>query len=161
MVSITIRALQPEEHDVLIRAAVDNFNWDVERFTSHDVLASPEMVRYTEFIPRRGDFGFIALDKDTPVGLAWVLFLPHGRRSWGFAESEIPEVSLWVETTFRGRGVGGALLRATQRMARRRDLPGLSLAVDPDNPVRELYRKEGFEDVVDTADDGVMVWRQR
>lgn len=160
MVSVTIRALQPEETNLLMRAAVDNFNWDVERFTSHDVLASPDMVRYTEFLPRRGDFGFVAWYEETPVGIAWALFLPHKHRGWGFVESEIPEVSLWVEAAFRRRGVGRALLRAAQHVARMRDLPGLSLSVDPDNPARDLYRREGFEDVEDKANDGVMVWRR-
>lgn len=40
MVAVTIKALQFEETNLLMRAAVDNFNWDVERFTSDDVLAS-------------------------------------------------------------------------------------------------------------------------
>jgi len=160
MVAVTIKALQFDETNLLIRAAVDNFNWDVERFTSDDVLASAEMVRYTEFIPKRGDFGFVAWHEETPVGIVWALFLPRERPGWGFVESATPEVSLWVDAAFRRRGIGRALLRAAQHATRMRDLTGLSLSVEPDNPARDLYRSEGFEDLEEKATDGVMVWRR-
>lgn len=49
------------------------------------------MVRYTEFIPKRGDFGFVAWHEETPVGIVWALFLPRERHGWGFVESATPK----------------------------------------------------------------------
>lgn len=161
MVSITIRALDADEHDLLLRATVDNFNWDRERFTASDVLLSPEMVYYTELSASRGDFGFVALtDDDTPVGVAWALFLPPTRPGYGFVQAGIPEVSLWVEKTHRREGIGRALIKALQTGARLRDLPGLSLSVASGNPARDLYLSEGFVAVDDERSPGVMLWRR-
>ncbi|WP_310171786.1 GNAT family N-acetyltransferase [Enteractinococcus fodinae] len=160
MVSVTIRALRPDEGELLLRATVDNFNWQDERFTASDVLASPEMVYYTELFPERGDFGFVALEGDTPVGVAWALYLPPSAPGWGFVDAEIPEVSLWVAPSYRREGIGRALIHAIQHGARFRDLPGLSLSVDAGNPAKELYRSEGFVEVEGKESHGVMLWRR-
>ena len=49
----------------------------------------------------------------------------------------------------RGRGVGGALLRAVEEHARRHNCCKLTLEVQDDNPrARALYDRFGFEDVV-------------
>ena len=160
MVSVTIRALRPDDGELLLRATVDNFNWQDERFTASDVLASPEMVYYTELFPQRGDFGFVALDHETPVGIAWALFLPPSAPGWGFVDAEIPEASLWVAESHSRQGIGRALIHALQHGARFRDLPGLSLSVEAGNPARDLYRSEGFEKVEGKESHGVMLWHR-
>lgn len=159
MVSVTIRALHPDEAHLLQRATVENFNWSSERFTTSEVMASPAMVYYTEFIPTRGDFGYLALIEDEPVGVVWAQFLPQSRPGWGFVDASTPELSLWVEESSRRQGIGRALIRALQHEARRRDLPGLSISVEAGNPARDLYLSEGFSDVEGKEADGVMLWR--
>lgn len=159
MVSVTIRALRPDEDELLLRATVENFNWHSQRVTASDVLGSLDMGHYTELFPRRGDFGFVALHDETPVGVGWALFLPQSNPGWGFITPEIPEVSLWVDEPYRRQGIGRALIAALQHGARFRDLPGLSLSVEAENPARELYQSEGFGDVEELASRGVMLWR--
>ncbi len=159
MVTVTIRALRPNDDNLLLRATVDNFNWRSQRVTASEVLASPEMVYYTEFLPGRGDFGFVAIYDDIPVGVGWALFLPPSRPGWGFIETTIPELSLWVEAEYRLQGIGRTLIRALQHETRFRDLSGLSLSVDAGNPARDLYRSEGFFDVERNEQHSVMLWQ--
>ena len=160
MVSVSIRALRPDEKDLLLRATVENLNWQTERFTTEDILASPDAVYYTELSPNRGDFGFVALHEDDPVGVGWALFLPASNPGWGFVDREIPEINLWVSDTYRRQGLGRALIHALQHGARMRDYPGLSLSVEPGNPARQLYLDEGFVDVSEDATHPVMVWHR-
>lgn len=159
MASVTIRALRPDEGELLLRATVENFNWRSARFTASDILGTRDMGHYTELSTRRGDFGFVALHNDTPVGVGWALFLPQSNPGFGFVAPEIPEVSLWVDEPYRRQGIGRALIAALQHSARIRDLPGLSLSVEADNPAHALYESEGFSDVEEHASLGVMVWR--
>jgi len=159
MVSVTIRALRPDENELLLRATVENFNWSSERVTTSEVINSPDMVNYTELFPQRGDFGFVALHDEQPVGVAWALYLSQNHPGWGFVDAAIPEMSLWVEESYRRQGIGRMLIRAIQHGARLRDLPGLSLSVEPDNPAQQLYRNEEFSIVEEDESNIVMVWR--
>lgn len=158
-VASTIRPLERGEGSVLARATLGNLNWAVPRFTPQDVAERPEFRHYTQFLPERGDFGFVADDPaGTARGVGWALFLPVDDPGYGYLDAQTPEISLWVEEGWRRLGTGRSLLRALQREARARGIARLSLSVEPDNPARRLYLAEGFVPVPGRERDGVMVW---
>ena len=68
-------------------------------------------------------------------------------------------ISMWVDPSARGRGVGDALIGAVERWARNRsaDVPKLAV-VRGNGPAEALYRRSGFHDTGEPGDlmpDGV------
>jgi ribosomal protein S18 acetylase RimI-like enzyme len=93
---------------------------------------------------------------------------PIGRLCLGAASHEgVPDEAAWavhiidisLMPSHRGHGIGGALIRAVQDLARSVG-SAVSLSVDPANPARRLYCRLGFEPI--GTPDGVrqrMAWR--
>lgn len=155
---VSTRPLSAVDEPLLARASLDNLNWSGERFTAHDVAHRREFAHYTQLVPERGDFGFVAEHAGEEVGVGWALFLPATDPGYGFLDEATPEVSLWVRADSRGRGVGRTLLRRLQREARERGVARLTLSVENGNDARRLYAAEGFTPVAGREPDGVMVW---
>lgn len=155
---LTTRPLAATDAPLLARATLDNLNWSGARFTAHELEHRPEFAHYTQLVPERGDFGFVAARGGEPVGAGWALFLPATDPGYGFLDETTPEISLWVRQDSRGQGVGRALLRRLQQAARERGVARLTLSVEPGNDARRLYVAEGFEPVPGREQDGVMVW---
>ena len=108
------------------------------------VLARPELAHYVSGWPRPGDPGVVAED-GPPAGAAWLRLLPEHDRGYGFVDVEMPELSIGVVRTHRGRGIGSLLLKALIVSARAQRHAALSLSVEPDNPARRLYERCGFQ----------------
>ena len=120
---------------------------------SHEsVLAAPELAHYVSGWPLPGDHGVVA-EEPEPVGAAWWRRFPADDRGYGFVAEEVPEVSVAVVPSARGRGVGTALLQRLVADARGQHLPALSLSVEADNPARRLYERLGF---VPVGEDGAI-----
>jgi GNAT superfamily N-acetyltransferase len=154
----TLRPLDERDQPLLLTATLGNLNWLGERFTAQDVLGRPEFRHYVEVDAGRGDFGVVAQDGETPCGVAWVVFLPAEDPGYGFVEPAVPELSVWVDASRRGAGLGRRLVRAVQDEARRRGIVGVSLSVEAGNGARILYAAEGFVAVPGREADGVMLW---
>jgi ribosomal protein S18 acetylase RimI-like enzyme len=110
------------------------------------VLDEPGVSRYAEGWGRQGDFGLIAeTQAGEPVGAAWYRLFRATDGSYGFVGEDVPEVTIGVEPSHRGAGVGGALLEGLAGSAREAGFPALSLSVEEDNPALRLYERLGFE----------------
>lgn len=155
--NVTIRSLTADDEQLLVQATLGNLNWSEARFTEQDVKGRPEFSHYTQLVPERGDFGLAAERDGAVVGVAWALFLPADHSGYGFVDESTPELSLWVREDMRGQGVGARLLRKLQHEAEVRQVPRLSLSVEPGNYARRLYASEGFTQVPG-REAGVMVW---
>ncbi|WP_390899234.1 GNAT family N-acetyltransferase [Propionibacterium acidifaciens] len=83
---------------------------------------------------------------------------PARRPGYGFVDDATPpEVSVWVDAPFRGRGIGRRLTRQMIGEARERGLASLSLSVEQGNRAERPYSSEGFVPVDGREDAGVMV----
>lgn len=111
-----------------------------------EVLRDPNLSHYIAGWPLAGDLGVIA-HSQRPVGAAWLRFFTADDPGYGFIDATIPEVSMGVEPTSRGRGVGTLLLQALATASREAGLPALSLSVESDNYARKLYERFGFGQV--------------
>jgi RimJ/RimL family protein N-acetyltransferase len=69
----------------------------------------------------------------------------------------LPEVTIGVETSYRGRGIGGQLLIALADLAHEHGFQRLSLSVEPDNPARALYERVGYRQVGLDEDGGIVM----
>ena len=120
------------------------------------VLGEPALAHYVAGWPRVGDLGVVAVEGE-PVGGAWWRLSTADDPGYGFVNEATPEVSIAVLPEARGRGVGERLLRALISEALARDLPALSLSVEPDNPARRLYQRLGFRPITTTTGSWTML----
>lgn len=156
----TIRALRDDEQDVLARATVGNVNWSEPRFMFEQVVQTPALERYFTTWPAPGDFGLVAeLEAQVAIAVAWLHHFPAAEPGYGFVDESIPELSIWVAAEHRGLGLGTRVLTELIKQARQRDLPGISLSVEPGNPARRLYERVGFLPAGRGFDAGTLVLR--
>jgi [ribosomal protein S18]-alanine N-acetyltransferase len=110
------------------------------------IMAAAFEPRYGEAWTRNQCLGVLAMPG------VWLTLAELDGRSAGFAlaraiADEAELLLLAVAPSFRRRGVGGALLRATIEACRARDLATIHLEVRQGNPAVELYRGAGFDKV--------------
>jgi len=158
---------------LLIRDAVpadEPFLWRILSLTADLPPAEPPPVDAVRRDPglspylvgwgRAGDAGVIAEVAGEPVGAAWHRHFPAAQPGYGFVAERIPEVSLGVEATWRGRGIGRALLTALAERARAAGIEALSLSVDANNgPALTLYQSMGFRTAGGTPGNPTMLLR--
>jgi GNAT superfamily N-acetyltransferase len=135
--------------DMLVAAA----NWSPQwkPASRRRVLSAPATAHYIAGWPRDTDLGVIAEVAGKPAGAAWLRFFPATDPGYGFVAPDVPELIIGVAATWRGRGVGRALLRAAADRARAAGISRISLSVERKNFARTLYLSEGCA-VTDASD---------
>lgn len=106
---------------------------------------------------RAGDRFLIAQENGAKAGAAWFRLWTRDVHSYGFVDSQTPELGLAVKRTHRSRGIGRSLLRALIRLAREDGFPALSLSVSPSNHARHLYESEGFRKIGESGTSWTLV----
>jgi len=108
-------------------------------------LSRPDLVYLLADYGRSGDVGVVAEQGERPLGAAWFRTWTPDLHSYGFVDEATPELAIGVQSEWRGRGVGAALLSRLLELANRRGIGRVSLSVELDNPARRLYERVGFE----------------
>lgn len=119
------------------------------------IIDEPTMRKYfAAFGTVAGDIGYKAIDGATGkgVGAAWLRLLQGAKQGYGYVDDVTPELSIAIDPTYRGRGVGTQLLDALF-VAAAEEYTAISLSVWPANPAYRLYQRLGFTVVKATADD--------
>ena len=153
-----IRDLRQDEQDFLQEMLYAALAWrpNVALPPKEVVLAHPQVAPFHTCWGRDGDTALVA-ENAVLVGLAWFRFFTEEEHGEGFVDESTPEVAVAVVDGYRGRGVGGALLRAIHGRAQEQGVKRISLSVDPDNPARRLYERLGYVDLVPGDEKGRMV----
>ncbi|WFF01624.1 GNAT family N-acetyltransferase [Micromonospora sp. WMMD964] len=159
MTDLDIRAATPADSEFLVDMLVEAVNWLPERNWSRDqILANPALAHYVTGWMRPDDFGLVAVNPtDRPVGAAWFRFLSAADPGYGYVSDDVPELTIGVVESWRGRGVGRALLRAVLRAAGERGIRTVSLSVERANFAARLYAAGGFRTVESFEDADTMV----
>lgn len=105
-----------------------------------------------------GDLGFVAEDDGVPVGAAWLRCWKEERRGYGYVDGPIPELSMSLLPSYRGRGIGTMLLRTLLSAAEGR-YNAVNLSVSESNPARRLYEHEGFVALTRSEDGSITMMR--
>lgn len=156
----TVRALRPDEQDLLARATVENVNWSGPRLTAEQVAGVPSLAHYFTPWPSNGDFGLVSEDAEgAPIAVAWLRHFAASDPGYGFVEESIPELGVWVVEEHRGAGLGTGLLTGLIEQARSQNLRGISLSVENGNPARSLYERLGFTPAGSDFDAGTLILR--
>ena len=109
------------------------------------VLSAPATGRYIAGWPRGTDLGVIAGAGGAPIGAAWLRFFAPDGRGYGYVAPDVPELTIGVVASWRGRGAGRALLRAVAARATSAGIARISLSVERANFARDLYLSEGYQ----------------
>ncbi|WFE51647.1 GNAT family N-acetyltransferase [Micromonospora sp. WMMD1155] len=159
MTDLDIRAATPADSEFLVDMLVEAVNWLPERnWSREEILANPALAHYVIGWMRPDDFGLVAMDPtDRPVGAAWFRFLSAADPGYGYVSDDVPELTIGVVESCRGRGVGRALLRAVLHAAGERGIRTVSLSVERANFAARLYAAEGFRTVESFEDADTMV----
>ncbi|MDJ0952823.1 MAG: GNAT family N-acetyltransferase [Acidimicrobiia bacterium] len=123
-----------------------------------EALADPNLsVALADWGARDGDTAVVATLGATPVGAAWIRYYTDDCFINGFVEPETPVLVVAVAGGYRRRGIGGKLMTWLLDQAAAQSIPKVSLSVTKDNHALDLYRKQGFREVVDRGDSFLMV----
>lgn len=143
---VAIRDATADDADFLLDMLVEACNWSGEqRVRRRDLLSHPYLRRYLDGWPALSDFGLVAVaDDGTSLGAVWARLFSAGNPGYGFVASDVPEISMAIVASARGRGIERRLLAALSLAARQKGWRALSLSVEDENPAVRLYRAEGF-----------------
>ncbi len=136
MTLVGVRRADPADVDALVElfaAVVDEEKW---LGTQPPVDRGVQRSRFLEEMdPSSGNASLVAVVEDDVVGHARVDLTPY----------KVAGLGMMVDARWRGRGVGGALVRAAVDAAAEMGAHKVALQVWPHNHVaRQLYRRHGF-----------------
>jgi GNAT superfamily N-acetyltransferase len=135
--------------DMLVEATNWSSEWKPRSPMS--IFSTPATAHYISGWPRKTDLGVIAEAHGEPIGATWLRFLAASDPGYGFVADDVPELTIGVAASWRGRGAGRALLRAIADQARAHGIARISLSVERKNYAQRLYSSEGYR-VVDSGD---------
>jgi len=157
---VIVREAAPGDGDFLADMLVEAVNWSSEwkRQSRRRVLSTPSTAKYIAGWPRDDDLGVVAEAGDERAGAAWLRFFPPEEPGYGFVAADVPELTIGVVASWRGRGVGRVLLRAVEVRAREAGIGRISLSVERKNFAQKLYLAEGYDVVsAGSAESDTMV----
>ncbi|MDO4630948.1 MAG: TIGR00730 family Rossman fold protein [Corynebacterium sp.] len=145
---LSVRIMTAEDAAVRAQAYLRILNRLTDRYVLADVTAESPFAPYLTFDPQRGDIGLILEDEQhQPVASMWVAFI----KASGFIAESVPEMVVSVDPTWRGKGLGGWLVKQAINYGRTHGWQGISVSVEPESPARRLYARNEF--VTQNAND--------
>jgi GNAT superfamily N-acetyltransferase len=89
------------------------------RNLTQEIMADPPLAHYVNGWMCPDDLGVVAVSPTgLPIGAAWLRYLPATDPGYGYIRDDVAELSMGVVASWRGRGVGRALLRSVLDAAR-------------------------------------------
>jgi ribosomal protein S18 acetylase RimI-like enzyme len=145
----SIYPLKPEDEPFLWEMLFEAAHLAEDGETSvQAAMNNPQLAKYVRNWGQKNDLGFGAIDLETQqkIGAVWLRLFPNTDRGYGYINDRIPELAIAILPPYRGQGIGTRLLLHLLNTVK--DLyPTISLSVRTDNPVLQLYRRLGFQDV--------------
>lgn len=150
MMQYTIRPIRNDDVSFLWEMLYESlFVPEGQKPFSKDIIKDRTISKYVDGWGQEGDFGFIAINShNQPIGSITARYFSENNKGFGYIDKDIPELGMAMLSEFRGKGIGTALLNQLLEEARKKEIKGLSLSVDPLNRVAvHLYQQFGFKEV--------------
>lgn len=110
------------------------------------ILDSPELSRYIEqWGQKSDDIAIVAVLNDELIGAVWGRKFSSDKKGFGYIDEETPEIGMAIKPSFRGKGIGTALLSHIEIEYQKRNIEKLSLSVNKLNKAKLLYEKCGYQ----------------
>ena len=106
-----------------------------------------------DFGSRHGDIAVAAETGGGLVGAAWSRIM----NDYGHIDDETPSLAISLFSSFRGHGIGTALMKALLAELKDAGFRQVSLSVQKANRAVGLYRKTGFVTVDENDEEYIML----
>lgn len=117
------------------------------------VVDLPELQEYIcGFGGRKDDRAIVAEVNGEVVGAVWVRII----NDYGHIDEDTPSLAMSVYKTYRGQGIGTALLTGLFSVLKVQGYRKVSLSVQKDNYAVKLYEKVGFSVIDETNEEYIM-----
>jgi ribosomal protein S18 acetylase RimI-like enzyme len=107
-----------------------------------NIIFTLELYPYIKDFGQKNDIGLVAEMDGQLVGAIWTRLF----KGYGFIDEATPELSMAIDTDFRGKRIGSKLLDAMFICLQKKGYKQVSLSVDKRNFAYKLYQNCGFQD---------------
>ena len=148
----SIRPLTQEDEPFLWRMLYEAAHLVEEgNLTVQDAINNPDLAKYVKDWGRKDDNGFVAIleSSNQPVGAAWLRLLTGENKGYGYVDDQTPELAIAILPQYRNKGIGRELLTHLLATAKT-SYPSISLSTRATNPAVSLYKRFGWEVLVDS-----------
>lgn len=143
---LEIREIRSAEHAFLYEMLYEAIYVPAgEAKLSREIVREPHLSKYVEDFGRRGDVALVLCSDDLLIGAIWARVFSNEDSSYGFVDENTPEISMAIVEDFRGRRAGTMMLEKMFQRLKTDGVKQVSLSVDKQNRVVNLYQRSGFE----------------
>ena len=150
-----IREIKPTEYSLL-----DDFLYEAifvpegAEAPPKSIINSPELQVYVaDFGAQKHDRALLAEVDGRAVGAVWARIM----NDYGHIDDETPSFAISLYKEYRGLGIGTALMREMLDTLKSSGYEQVSLSVQKANYAAKMYRKLGFEIVIEKEEEYIMV----
>ena len=151
----TIREIKPTEYSLL-----NDFLYEAI-FVPEDaeappksIINSPELQVYVaDFGTQKHDKALLAEMDGKVIGAVWVRIM----NDYGHIDDETPSLAISLYKEYRRLGIGTALMKEMLELLKDTGYEQVSLSVQKANYAAKMYRKLGFEIVIEKEEEYIMV----
>ena len=151
----TIREIKSTEYSLLndfLYEAI--FVPDGAEAPPKSIINSPELQVYVaDFGTQKHDKALLAEVDGQPVGAVWVRIM----NDYGHIDDKTPSLAISLYKEYRRLGIGTALMQKMLDILKNTGYEQISLSVQKANNAAKMYRKLGFEIVIDKEEEYTMV----
>ena len=151
----TIREIKSTEYSLLndfLYEAI--FVPDGAEAPPKSIINSPELQVYVaDFGTQKHDRALLAEVDGQVVGAVWVRIM----NDYGHIDDRTPSLAISLYKEYRKRGIGTALMQKMLDILKNTGYEQVSLSVQKANYAAKMYRKLGFEIVIDKEEEYIMV----
>lgn len=118
------------------------------------ILDNEELQVYIkDFGRRKADKCFLAQADGQTAGAVWSRIM----EDYGHIDNETPSIAIALYRSYRGHGIGTALLNKMLGELKKEGYKRTSLAVQKENYAVKMYRKAGFKTMGENDEEYIMV----
>ena len=119
------------------------------------IIEQPELQVYITDFGKADDWCLVAEVKEKIVGAVWVRIMDD----YGHIDDKTPSLAISLYEKYRNLGLGTALMKEMLQFLRSKGYKQVSLSVQKANYAVNMYRKVGFEVIVENTEEYIMICR--
>ena len=119
------------------------------------IIEQPELQVYITDFGKADDWCLVAEVKEKIVGAVWARIMDD----YGHIDDKTPSLAISLYEEYRSLGLGTALMKEMLQFLRSKGYKQVSLSVQKANYAVNMYRKLGFEVIVENTKEYIMICR--
>ena len=120
---------------------------------SKDIIEHPDLQIYVADFGKKDDLCYVAEVDGKVVGAVWTRII----NDYGHVDDTTPSLSISLLKEYRNLGIGAELTKQLLLTLKEREYKQVSLSVQKINYAVSMYKKVGFEVVLENGEDYVML----